>query len=327
MWRSLVVLVALTSVARADETVDEPVYHCKNATADVEVTFKPETELRDLLTWAMGFTCKNFVLTPSVVHLDKKVMLAVPNRLSPAQAYQTFLVALATMGLTVVPKDGVLRVVEGATARDETVPIYHKDLPPTAEQVVRFVYRVEHVQPETMTTAFASLKSDAGDIQADRLGVADHRLLVARERDAVARAAGRRAGRRDGIYTIPVLHADATKLQAKVQDLLSLAPSGKEQPTAKILVDERTNTLWCRAAGELSSARVRWSTGSTSRSTSRTAPTFHVYRSATRSPRRRRRRSPTRSSARRAATDRSPRARRARRRAPSDARRSRVRST
>src|SRR5262249_1573070 len=37
---------------------DEQLYPCKNAKGMVAVTFKPETELKDLVTWAMGFTCK-----------------------------------------------------------------------------------------------------------------------------------------------------------------------------------------------------------------------------------------------------------------------------
>ena len=46
---------------------DEPLYSCGKHTGDVAVTFKPETELKDLITWVTGFTCKNFVLNPSIV--------------------------------------------------------------------------------------------------------------------------------------------------------------------------------------------------------------------------------------------------------------------
>src|SRR5262245_60881862 len=126
MWRSLVVLVLLVRVAAADEVGDEPVYRCKQQKGGVEMTLKPDVDLKELVTWATGFTCKNFVIAPNVVSLGKKVMLAVPTRQSPEEAYRTFLVALATMGLTVVPKGDIMRVVEAATARHETVPIYRK---------------------------------------------------------------------------------------------------------------------------------------------------------------------------------------------------------
>src|SRR6185437_5251750 len=93
-----------------DSGDDEPLYTCGKKTGDVVVTFKPETELKDLITWAEGFTCKSFVLNPSIVATSgKKVTLIVPVKMSPRDAYRLFLVALSTMNLTVVPKGNVLR--------------------------------------------------------------------------------------------------------------------------------------------------------------------------------------------------------------------------
>jgi hypothetical protein len=62
------------------------VISCKPKDERQELTFKPEIELKELATWVMGFTCKNFVL------------------LTPQEAYRAFLVALSTMGLAIVPK-------------------------------------------------------------------------------------------------------------------------------------------------------------------------------------------------------------------------------
>src|ERR1700735_5023856 len=95
---------------------DESLYSCGKKTGDVAVTFKPETELKDLITWVMGFTCKNFVLNPSVVASAKKVTIIAPLKMSQRDAYRLFLVAMSTMNLTVVPKGNVMRIVEAATA-------------------------------------------------------------------------------------------------------------------------------------------------------------------------------------------------------------------
>src|SRR6185312_14163565 len=104
---------------------DEALYSCGKKTGDVTVSFKPETELKDLIIWVMGFTCKNFVLNPSIISTgQKKVTIIAPVKMSQHDAYRVFLVALSTMGLTVVPKGNVMRVVESATAKSETVPIY-----------------------------------------------------------------------------------------------------------------------------------------------------------------------------------------------------------
>ena len=52
-----------------------------------------------------------------------------------------FLVALSTMGLTVVPKGNILRIVESATAKSETVPIFRRGTPADEDQMVRYILR------------------------------------------------------------------------------------------------------------------------------------------------------------------------------------------
>src|SRR4051812_36470739 len=60
---------------------DEALYSCRKRTGQVAVTFKPETELKDLITWVMGFTCKNFILDPRIVSTGKKVTVIAPNKM------------------------------------------------------------------------------------------------------------------------------------------------------------------------------------------------------------------------------------------------------
>ncbi len=98
---ALVVLVVLAPrSARADPELvpisaspeDEPqLYHCKHKVGQVSVTFKPETGLDDLVTWAMGFTCHNFMYDPSYVQRGKKVRIIVPTTMTAHEAYQVFL--------------------------------------------------------------------------------------------------------------------------------------------------------------------------------------------------------------------------------------------
>src|ERR1700759_3348793 len=75
---------------------DVQLYHCKDKSGPVSVTFKPETELKDLVTWVMGFTCRNFMFDPAYVQRGKKVTIIAPNTMSPQEAYRVFLVALST---------------------------------------------------------------------------------------------------------------------------------------------------------------------------------------------------------------------------------------
>lgn len=255
---------------------DETLYPCKKRTGQVAVTFKPETELKDLIAWAMGFTCKNFILDPRIVSTGKKVTVMAPVKMSAAEAYNVFLVALSTMGLTVVPKGNMLRIVESATAKSETVPIYKKGVPGNQDQMVRYILRPSYAQVETLRAALDSIRSPAGNVQTagSMLIITDYASQI-RDMMSLARAIDVPGGS-DGIYTIPVQHADATQLAQKLNEILGIQGGGggaqpgqamqprrgvPNQPgvqpgsepagvsdvssavPSKILVDDRTNTL------------------------------------------------------------------------------------
>ena len=264
-----------TPAAPSAGSVDanDPVINCGKIKGQVTYSFKPEIELKDLLTWVMTFACKNYVLDPRIVSTGKKVTIMAPLKMSPVEAYNMFLVALSTMGLTVVPKGNLLRIVESSTARSETVPIYKNGVPGNQDQVVRYILRPSHAPIETLRQALDSIKSPAGQV-----GVAGNLLIITdyasqvRDMMSLARSIDL-PGNSDGIYTIPVQHADATQLAVKLNEILGIAAGaggsgggggGAPRPArpgaagaappvpgdevsgavpSKILVDDRTNTL------------------------------------------------------------------------------------
>lgn len=245
---------------------DAQLYSCGKARGPISVTLKPETELKDLLTWAMGFTCKNFIYESSILQRSKKLTIIAPNKMSPQQAYRLFLVSLSTMGLSVVPKGNVLRVVEAGNAKGETVPIMTKGAPGDSDDVVRLVLRPQNVPADELANALSVVKSQIGAIQpVPRAGViivtdyASHiRNMVTLVRELDRPATG------EGIYTIQVKYADAVQLQQKLAEILGVGqnqgqgagfggkgpmPGGVDQAAvaaavpSKILADERSNTL------------------------------------------------------------------------------------
>jgi general secretion pathway protein D len=256
----------------APSDTDDPLYSCKKRTGPVAVTFKPETELKDLITWVMSFTCKNYILDPRIVSTGKKVTVIAPNKMSQEDAYNVFLAALSTMQLTVVPKGNMYRIVESATAKSETVPIMKHGIPGNNDQVVRYVLRPTYSNVETMRATLDSIRSAAGSVQTagNVIIITDYASQV-RDMLSLARTIDV-AGNEDGIFTIPVKYADATQLQQKLNDILGLGAGGAGgggqmnmpvqrggrvaaggQPVdtdtttssvpSKILVDDRTNTL------------------------------------------------------------------------------------
>jgi general secretion pathway protein D len=148
-------------------SADDKFYNCKTGVTKVDVNFKPEMDVKDLIAWAMGFSCKNFMYDPRIVATGKKVTIIASKSMTPQEAYETFLVALSTAGLTVIPKGGgVYRIVEAATAKSETVPIMRRGTPGNEDQVVRYILRPSFVQTETLRAALDQVRSPAGAVVA-----------------------------------------------------------------------------------------------------------------------------------------------------------------
>lgn len=255
-----IVSLAPGSIAQADDEVpaeDPRLYSCKKGTGLIEVTLKPETEVKDLVTWVMGFTCKNFVYEPRIVATGRKVTIIAPVRMTPTEAYRLFLASLSTLGLTVVPSGNLMKVVESASAKHQPVPLYKGGQVTDTDQLVRYVLRPAYMQADALAKALGTVKSDPGEIvvAGSLLMIADYASHV---RDMLSLATLIDVpGGSEGIYTIPVMHADATKLAATITQTLGVegqpglatkAPTAlprDEQAAApsKILVDDRTNTL------------------------------------------------------------------------------------
>jgi general secretion pathway protein D len=89
----------------------------------VKMTLKPDTEVGDLVAWISSITCRQF-LVPGSIDVHKKVTIISPELITPEEAYQLFLDALDSVGLTVVPAGKFLRVIETSAAKTYPVPFY-----------------------------------------------------------------------------------------------------------------------------------------------------------------------------------------------------------
>jgi general secretion pathway protein D len=220
---------ATTTAGGAAPGEDDVLYSCKKAKGQVTVSFKPDTELKDLITWVMGFTCKNFIYDSSILTRSKKITIISPVKMSPPDAYRVFLVALSTMGLTVVPKGNVLRVVESGQAKSETVPIYNKATPGNTDEIVRAIVRPNYLSVNELSNAFGVIKSPIGAIQpvneANALIITDYASTV-RDMVQVMRDLDKPVPSAN-IYTIKVKYADAKDLATKLNEILGLQANGQ----------------------------------------------------------------------------------------------------
>jgi general secretion pathway protein D len=239
----LVLVTSRVVLADPEPQDDAKVYSCLHVPEQVLITFKPDTQISELITWAMGFTCNRYVYDPRFV-ANRHVTVIAPDKMSPHAAYELFLGSLATAGLAVVKQGDAWAIVESQTAKKEVVPVVRD--PDDSAKLVRFVLRPAYAKPEVLSAAFESLRSEAGEIKVvgSVLLITDFAAHV-KEMTELAKQLDVPGGA-DGIYTIPVLHADAKKLATMLQELLGAgAPVAKDakDPSIKVLVDERTNTL------------------------------------------------------------------------------------
>ncbi len=247
------------------------IYSCGKAKGQVSVSFKPEVQVKDLITWAMGFTCKNFVYGPGIVNRKGKVTIIAPKKMSANQAWRLFLVSLETMNLTVVPKGNVLKIVESPQSKKESLPLYINGTPSSASQMVRMVMRPQHVTAEDASAALNTLLSKDGNLttlgKVGMIVLTDYGDNIARMRTLMKELDRPTLGER--LYMIRVRHADAQEIATTLKELLgeknktapktntrrrrnnrktpaapTAAPSDVETAVpSKILADERTNGL------------------------------------------------------------------------------------
>ncbi len=97
-------LVSVLSVAHADEVVPEVICKATPANQKIVATFSPETSIKDLVTWLVGFTCKNIVIDADVFAHVQKVTIVAPKPMTPKQATALFVDAVEATGLKVVTK-------------------------------------------------------------------------------------------------------------------------------------------------------------------------------------------------------------------------------
>ena len=167
----------------------------------------------------MGFTCKNFILDPRIVvdrqegH-DHRAAQDEPAGGVPACSSSR----CRRWASRSCRRATCMRIVESATAKSETVPIIKKGVPADEDQIVRYILRPSYAQVETLR-AGARLDPLAGRQRrrppGNMLIITDYASQV-RDMMSLAKTIDV-PGNNEGIYTIPVLHADAHAARAEAQ--------------------------------------------------------------------------------------------------------------
>ncbi len=203
---------------------DDSLFNCRKAKGKFKINFKPETELKDLVTWAFTFTCKNFIYDSKITGRASKVTLMAPDEVSAQQAWKIFLVALQSMGLTIVPKGNVLEIIDHGTAKSSPLPLFMRALPANSDQMVRAVLRPEHLPVDELVKVLTELKSKNGDVKsipkAGAVLITDFGTHVAKMSSLMLAVDQPLVNER--LYLIRIYNGNATDMAQKLEEILGM---------------------------------------------------------------------------------------------------------
>jgi general secretion pathway protein D len=226
----LVIVVVVSSSPRPVRAGDEPdgdssMYACGKPRGRFALSLKPEVELKELAAWAMGVSCKRILYASALASRSAKITMMTPGEMTFGQAWGLFQHALHAMGLAIVKKGDTLEIVESSAAKEAALAIV-KSFPDGGADMVRLLFRPEHVDVDDLKVALELVKSKNGVVSPlPKLGA----MLITDDASHIARMSTLvreldRPATGDGVFAIPVEHVDATTLVETLTKLLAETP-------------------------------------------------------------------------------------------------------
>ena len=217
-----------------------------------------EGDLAELITTISTITGKRFIYGGKVRNIKVNIYAPKNQKISVAEAYQTFLSVLETNGLTVIPHGKFLKIVESAGIATQTTPLYATGQPvPADDRYVTRLYRLGHVSADEVNTILTKFKSKDADITVYQPGnlliitdtAANIRRMLQLVEDLDVGGAG------DQVWVEPIHYTTATEMAQRINEIFDVkaaaAPApGKAAATStsdtritKIIAEDRTNSL------------------------------------------------------------------------------------
>ena len=117
---------AISTPTSTPAPASEPGDACRKMPAGkrLKLNLKPNTEVVDLVSWISAITCKRFIVPGNLQGQGKTVTIVAPQPITAAEAYDLFLDALDSVGLTVYPAGRTLRLIETSKIKSAPIPVY-----------------------------------------------------------------------------------------------------------------------------------------------------------------------------------------------------------
>lgn len=227
-----------------------------------KVSFSLEdADLAEMVRVIGQLTGKRFIFGGKVKNV--KATVYSPQKVTVAEAYQAFLSILETNGLTVVPHGRFLKIVETNQISTQTTPMYGSTQgAPGEDRYVTRLHRLRHMGADEAMNLLSKFKSKDADVQAYAPGnlliITDTGTNIRRMLSLLEEIDVGSSG--DQIFIEPIHYAGASDIANRVNELFDIkaqgasspnpkggapvaAPSGGELHVAKIVADERSNSL------------------------------------------------------------------------------------
>jgi general secretion pathway protein D len=189
-----------------------------------------EVDLMMLLNSISPMLCRP-IIVPGAIRQSKVTILA-PDTVTAPEVYRMFLSSLETMGLTVQPEGKVLKIIETNRARESAIPIYGDgEQPPTQDQYVTRLMRLEHVSPDDVKAVLERLKSRDGDVTpyapTNTLVITDLASNIKRMEEVVQQLDIPMGGEK--IWVIKLHQVSATDMATMLSTIFNVAKGGGQE--------------------------------------------------------------------------------------------------
>ncbi len=218
-------------------------------------------DLAELITTISTITGKRFIYGGKVRNIKVNVYAPKNQKVTPAEAYQTFLSVLETNGLTVIPHGKFLKIVESAGVATQTTPLYNTGQPvPPDDRFVTRLYRLGHVSADEVNALLTKFKSKDGDVSVYAPGnlliITDTAANIRRMLQLVEEIDVGGAG--DQVWVEPIHYTTASEMAQRINEIFDVkaaaaapgapgkaagAASAGDTRISKIIPEDRTNSL------------------------------------------------------------------------------------
>lgn len=215
-----------------------------------------DADIRVVIEQVSKLTGKTFVLDPRVQ--GQKITILSQHMMDEREIYDTFLTILKVYGFAAVETNGIIKIVQEQTARQDSVPVAGPDSTRRyrGDEMITRVIKVEHVDANQLVPVLRVLVPQQGHMAPyartnvlvinDTAANIDRLVEIIRQIDKASE---------EEIEIVPLKHASADEI-VRILENLDRQGAKAEDPINKprFTADVRTNSILLSAAGK---ARLR----------------------------------------------------------------------